>query len=77
MVAASATGVCESCGAEVPFAEIAKGYDVADGRLAILDAEDFAGLPAADGKSVEVTQFVELSQIKPTMFNKTYCLGKC
>lgn len=66
--------VCEICSAEVPFAEIGKGYDAADGRLAILETADFAGLPSAEGKTVEVVRFVEVDQVDPTYFNKTYFL---
>ena len=29
--------VCEKCGDEVPFAEIGKGYEAADGRIAVLE----------------------------------------
>jgi DNA end-binding protein Ku len=66
--------VCEVCSQEVPFAEIAKGYDAADGRLAILESADFAGLPSADGKTVDVVRFVDVDQVDPTYFNKTYFL---
>jgi len=66
--------VCEACGEEVPFAEIVKGYEAADGRLAILEPEDFADLPAADGKAVEVVQFVDVDEIDPTYFARTYFL---
>jgi DNA end-binding protein Ku len=66
--------VCEVCATEVPFAEIAKGYDAADGRLAILESGDFAGLPSAEGKTVEVTRFVSLDQVDPTYFSRTYLL---
>ncbi|HEX5336079.1 MAG TPA: Ku protein, partial [Propionicimonas sp.] len=66
--------VCEVCGEEVPFAEIAKGYEAADGRVAILEADDFADLPAASGKTVDVVQFVNVEEIDPTYFDRTYFL---
>ena len=66
--------VCEVCGQEVPYPEIAKGYEAADGRLAILAADDFADLPSADGKTVDVVQFVDLEAIDPTYFDRTYFL---
>jgi len=66
--------VCEVCGEEVPFAEIAKGYEAADGRVAILDADDFSGLPSADGKTVDVVQFVDVAQVDPTYFDRSYFL---
>lgn len=64
--------VCDKCEQEIPFAEIAKGYETADGRMAILEKEDFDNLPLATTKAVEVVQFVEEAEIEPTYFEKTY-----
>ncbi len=66
--------VCEKCGQEIPYAEIARGYEMPDGRMVILDAEDFASLPLPTTKAVEVVQFVGEDQIDPTYFARTYFL---
>lgn len=66
--------VCEKCGKEVPFAEIAKGYEAPDGRVAILEKSDFDDLPLPSAKAVEVVQFVDASAVDPTYFEKTYVL---
>jgi DNA end-binding protein Ku len=66
--------VCEKCGNEIPYAEIAKGYEMPDGRMVILAAEDFDSLPLATTKAVEVVQFVAEEDVDPTYFNKTYFL---
>ncbi len=66
--------VCELDGDEIPYADIAKGYEMADGRMVILDKEDFDQLPLATTKSVEVVQFVGAEEVDPTYFNKTYFL---
>lgn len=66
--------VCEKCGKEIPYAEIAKAYELADGRMVILDAEDMASLPLPSMKQVEVVQFVAEDEIDPTYFAKTYFL---
>lgn len=66
--------VCEKCGEEVPFAEIAKGYETPDGRVAILEKSDFEALPLKTTKAVDVVQFVKESEIDPTYFEKTYFL---
>ncbi|MGA4668632.1 Ku protein [Propionibacteriaceae bacterium Y1923] len=66
--------VCDKCGEEVPFAEIAKGYTADDGRVAILEKSDFDDLPLASSKSVEVVQFVETEAVDPTYFARTYVL---
>lgn len=66
--------VCDTCGKEVAFGEIAKGYETADGRMAILEASDFEGLPEAQGRTVEVVQFVGTEEIDPSWIEKTYVL---
>ncbi len=66
--------VCEKCGEEVEFAKIAKGYEAPDGRLAILEKQDFEDLPLATTKAVDVVQFVDASTIDPIMFDKPYYL---
>ena len=66
--------VCEKCEREIPFSEIAKGYELPDGRMVILEKEDFDNLPLATTKAVEVVQFVAEDEIDPTYFNKTYFL---
>lgn len=66
--------VCEKCGEEVPFSEIGKGYEAADGRVAILDKDDFAGLPLKSAKVVDVVEFVDEDEIDPTYFDRSYVL---
>ncbi|MGD7788091.1 Ku protein [Propionibacteriaceae bacterium Y1700] len=66
--------VCDTCGNEIPYAEIGKGYEMPDGRMVILESEDFDHLPLATTKSVEVVQFVPADQVDPTYFDKTYFL---
>src|SRR3954449_7684618 len=65
---------CEIDGEEIPYAEIAKGYELPDGRMVILEKEDFDALPLATTKAVEVVQFVAEEEVDPTYFNKTYFL---
>ena len=67
--------VCEVCGEEIPYSEIAKAYELPDGRKVVLDSEDFEDLPLATTKSVEVVQFVPGEQVDPTYFDKTYFLA--
>ncbi len=66
--------VCEKCGEEIPYAEIAKGYEAPDGRIAVLEKEDLDQLPLTTTKSVDVVQFVDESEIDPTYFAKSYVL---
>lgn len=66
--------VAAADGEEVPFAEIAKGYELPTGEVVVLTDEDFAQLPLSTQKTVEVLQFVPLDQVDPIYFNKSYYL---
>ena len=42
--------------------------------MAVLTDDDFAGLPSAEGKTVDVVQFVEVDHIDPLYFDRSYVL---
>jgi DNA end-binding protein Ku len=65
---------CSIDGEEVPYDQIAKGYESADGRLVILTDEDFGGLPLATGREIEVVEFVPVEQVDPILYGRTYYL---
>lgn len=66
--------ICSIDGEEVPYSEIAKGYETEDGEMVILDDEDLAGLPAASNREISVEKFVPSDQIDPMLFEKSYYL---
>lgn len=66
--------VCEQCGEVVQYADIAKGYEASDGRMAILTDDDFANLPLSTLKSVDVVQFVGEHEVDPTFFQRSYLM---
>ncbi len=66
--------VCSVCAEEVAFADIAKGYELDDGRLVVLDAEDFEALPIETDRSIRVVEFVPVEEIDPIYFQKSYYL---
>ena len=66
--------VCSIDGEEVPYDDIAKGYDLGGGEMVILDDEDFADLPLSTSRSIDVHQFVPAEQVDPILYNKAYYL---
>jgi DNA end-binding protein Ku len=66
--------VCEICGNEIEYRDIAKGYELDDGRVVILTDEDFAKLPVSTDKSIQVLEFVPTEEVDPIFFQKTYYL---
>ncbi|PRX45467.1 DNA end-binding protein Ku [Prauserella shujinwangii] len=65
---------CTVDGTEVPYAEIAKGYELADGGMVVLTDKELAELPLSTSKTIEVEEFVPLEAIDPIYFDKSYYL---
>lgn len=66
--------VCSVCGAEVAYADIVKGYELDDGRLVVLDNEDFEKLPIETDRAIQVVEFVPAEELDPIYFQKPYYL---
>jgi DNA end-binding protein Ku len=66
--------VCEKDGEEVPFEHIVKGYEIEKDRYVILTDEDFDAVPVASSRAIDIQQFVDLDEIDPVMFKKSYYL---
>ena len=67
--------ICPKEDKEVPYKEIVKGYEVSNGKFAVLEDEE---LKAAAGKAtrlIEVEEFVCAGDIDPVMYDRTYYLG--
>jgi DNA end-binding protein Ku len=64
--------VAQADGEEVPYGEIAKGYELANGETVVLTDDDFADLPLTTSRAIDVLQFVPLEQVDPIFFEKTY-----
>lgn len=63
---------CSIDGEEVPYGEIAKGYELPDGQMVVLEDEDFANLPIATSRAVEVLSFVPAEQVDAVQLGKPY-----
>jgi DNA end-binding protein Ku len=66
--------VCQVCGEEVAFADIAKGYELDDGRVVVMDNEDLDKLPINTDHAIDVLEFVPAEEIDPIYFQKSYYL---
>jgi DNA end-binding protein Ku len=66
--------ICELEGEEVPYSEIARGYELPDGGMVVLTDEDLDKLPLPSTKSVEVLQFVPTEQIDSLHTARSYYL---
>jgi DNA end-binding protein Ku len=66
--------VCTKDGEEVPYSDIAKGYELPSGEMVVLTDEDFANLPLSTSRRIDVLLFAPMEQVDPIYFNKTYYL---
>jgi DNA end-binding protein Ku len=64
--------VCSVDGEEVAYGDIAKGYELPDGEMVVLDDDDFANLPISSSRSVEVLSFVPAEQVDAVQMGKPY-----
>ncbi|ONI86661.1 Ku protein [Saccharothrix sp. ALI-22-I] len=64
--------VCSVCDAEVDPEGVCKGYELPDGRLVLLEAEDFEGLAGPVEPTMEVVQFAAADEVDPILFGRSY-----
>src|SRR5690348_16144602 len=66
--------VCSVDGQEVPYADVAKGYELATGDVVVLTDDDLKELPLATAKRIDVLRCAPAGQLDPILANKAYYL---
>jgi DNA end-binding protein Ku len=66
--------VCSIDGEEVEFDHIVKGYEVEKDRYVIVTDEDLDAVPVESSRAIDIQQFVDLDEIDPMLFKKSYYL---
>ncbi len=67
---------CEHCGREVKEDEIVKAFEYEKDRFVIMKEEDFKAAKAEVlERAIDIVDFVNLNQIDPVFFGKTYYLS--
>ena len=67
--------VCSKDGEEVPWEEVAKGYPLGKRKLVMVTPEELEAIDPKSTRTIELTDFVELSQIDPIFYDATYYLA--
>ena len=67
--------VNERTGDEVEFGDIVKGYDLGGGEYVIVTPEELEAVEPGRSRNVEITDFVDLDEIDPIYYQKTYYLA--
>jgi len=66
--------VCPQDGAEVPWSDVVKGYEVAKDEYVVVTKEELEALAPEKSKTMEITDFVDLKEIDPAYFAASYYL---
>ncbi|KJS21392.1 MAG: DNA repair protein [Clostridiaceae bacterium BRH_c20a] len=66
---------CPVCDEKLENGEMVKGYEYESGHFVIMEDEDFAKIPLESVKAIEIIDFVDLSEIDPIYFVKSYFLA--
>jgi DNA end-binding protein Ku len=67
--------VAEGTNREVDYDDIVKGYEVSGDTFVTLTKDEIAAAEMDKSGTIEITDFVELSDIDPVYFEKTYYLA--
>jgi DNA end-binding protein Ku len=66
--------VCTKDGEEIPYSDIAKGFELPSGEMVVLTDEDFESVPISTSRRIDVLLFAPMEQVDPINFNKSYYL---
>jgi DNA end-binding protein Ku len=66
--------ICKEEEKEVPWSEIVKGYDYANGEFVILEEADFKKAEEGRSKAIEIIEFANESEIDTIYYDKPYFL---
>jgi len=60
---------------EVPYEEIVKGYEITPDRYVTIDPEELDALDPKATKTVDIVEFVDISEIDPIYYDHSYYLA--
>jgi DNA end-binding protein Ku len=67
--------ICSKEGVEVPYGEVAMGYEVRGGEFVMLEKDEIAAAAGARSRTIDLEEFVTSEQIDPVFYDRTYYLG--
>lgn len=66
---------CPTCNNEVEWSDIVKGFEYEPGRYVLINDEDIEAIKPDANKAIEILDFVNLAEIDPIYFDKSYYLS--
>ncbi len=67
--------VSEADGSEVPYEEIAKGYELESGDYVVITDDELAALDPKAMRTIDIDEFVDLADIDPIFYDNAYYLA--
>lgn len=67
--------MCPTCKEKISAEDIVRGYEYEPGHYVIIDDKDIEAIRPASAKTVEILDFVNLKEIDPIYFDKSYYLA--
>jgi DNA end-binding protein Ku len=67
--------VADKTGKEVKGDQIELGYELDKGKLVVVDPDELAGLQPRTTRTIDVSDFVDLAEIDPVYYQRTYWLA--
>ncbi len=64
-----------STGDEVAYEDIVKGFELSPDRYVVIEPDELSGLEPKKTKTIEIEDFVELSDIDPILYDHPYYLA--
>ncbi|MBL0388572.1 Ku protein [Tumebacillus sp. ITR2] len=66
---------CPHCEEELEWKEVVKGFEYQSGQFVIMSEEDMEKISPQRTKTIDILNFVSLTEIDPIYFNKSYYLA--
>ncbi|NGQ93873.1 Ku protein [Brevibacillus sp. SYP-B805] len=67
--------MCPHCDREVEASEIVRGFEYEKGNFVIIQDEELESIAPETRRAIEILDFVDLSEIDPVYFDKSYYLA--
>ena len=67
--------VCVAEDKEIPYEEVVKGYEISPDEFVILGRDEVKAAAGDRGKVIELGEFVDVGDIDPIFFDRTYFVG--
>ena len=66
---------CSKEDKEVPYKQVVKGFEVSEDEFVVLEKDEIAAAAGDGAHRIDVEHFVDVAEIDPVFFDRTYYLG--